>query len=274
MYSMDISPSWVEEQIAEGAFVSGETELMMPEGSVINYDSGIIEMTKMPSLSTPYYDLNRRKLNQEVEGDVSVLVVRVRASNKSTSNSIDALTNSVFGNDPRQPDPVTMKSQYFACSHGKLNFIEAPQRDGRSANIRQGGTTISVNVSTRDGDTKMVNAITKELNSQFNVRRPSDLADHVMYCLPKDTMSGIAYAYVNSWNSVYDDDWCMKVSAQVHEIGHNLGLSHSNEGGESYEDRSGMVSPIDLENDNHFINDFNHFLTFPSQYLFTDGLFL
>jgi hypothetical protein len=87
-------------------------------------------------------------------------------------------------------------------------------------------------------------------------------------------MSGIAYAYVNSWNSVYDDDWCMKVSAQVHEIGHNLGLSHSNEGGESYEDRSGMVSPTDLENDNHLINDFIYFLTFPFQYHFTDGLFL
>ena len=50
-------------------------------------------------------------------------------------------------------------------------------------------------------------------------------------------MSGIAYAYMNSWMSVYKDNWCNYVSAQMHELGHNLNLGHSNEGGAAYADQ-------------------------------------
>ena len=62
-----------------------------------------------------------------------------------------------------------------------------------------------------------------------------------MYCLPPNTMQGIAYATINSWNSVYSNEWCTYVSAQVHEIGHNLNLAHSNERGIEYDDRSGLM---------------------------------
>ena len=55
----------------------------------------------------------------------------------------------------------------------------------------------------------MSNAVTAALNSAFSVDSPSELADHVMYCLPpKVKFDGIAYAFVNNWNSVYNDDWC------------------------------------------------------------------
>ena len=62
------------------------------------------------------------------------------------------------------------------------------------------------------------------LKTKFSVSSASQLADHVMYCLPPGTMSGIAYAYINHWKSVYSDLWCTYVSAQLHEIGHNLNL--------------------------------------------------
>lgn len=70
--------------------------------------------------------------------------------------------------------------------------------------------------------------------------RPSQIADHVMYCLPPETMSGIAKAYKNSWNSLYSNEWCNYVSAQMHEIGHNLNFGHSSEDGK-YKDKSGMM---------------------------------
>merc|ERR1711971_566717 len=69
---------------------------------------------------------------------------------------------------------------------------------------------------------------------------PNQIADHVMYCLPPSTMGGIAYAYINSWLSVYSDQWCNYLSAQVHEVGHNLGYGHSNEVG-TYKDQTGMM---------------------------------
>lgn len=51
----------------------------------------------------------------------------------------------------------------------------------------------------------------------------------------------IAYTYVNSYVSVYNNRWCNYVSAQLHEIGHNLNLAHSSEGSSTYGDQSGMM---------------------------------
>lgn len=51
----------------------------------------------------------------------------------------------------------------------------------------------------------------------------------------------IAYAYINSWLSVYNDEWCRSVSGQLHEVGHNLNLDHSQEGNDEYGDQSGMM---------------------------------
>jgi len=78
-----------------------------------------------------------------------------------------------------------------------------------------------------------VNELTKRLGdlpSQF---------DHVMLCLPRGTDGGqlLAYAYINHWLSVYHDEWCNKPSAQMHDIGHNMGLAHSGEGTEQYADQ-------------------------------------
>ena len=55
-------------------------------------------------------------------------------------------------------------------------------------------------------DGAMRNDINNFLSSEFGVAA-SNLADHVMYCLPPGTMSGIAYAGVYSWYSVYSDNW-------------------------------------------------------------------
>lgn len=48
-------------------------------------------------------------------------------------------------------------------------------------------------------------------------------------------------AYVNHWLSVYNDNWCRYPSAQFHEVGHNLGLSHAGEGILKYADQTGFM---------------------------------
>jgi len=79
--------------------------------------------------------------------------------------------------------------------------------------------------------------------------------DHHMVCLPpgvpRDASGGswLAFAAVGGQFSCYNDLWCLSVSAQVHEIGHNLGLGHAGEGTERYGDQTGTmgysVSPND-----------------------------
>ena len=52
---------------------------------------------------------------------------------------------------------------------------------------------------------------------------------------------GIAYAYIDHYLSVYNDEWCNYASGQVHEVGHNLNFGHSGEGSNKYADRTGMM---------------------------------
>ena len=80
--------------------------------------------------------------------------------------------------------------------------------------INGGVTTVTVPSASTDGDSVMNNDIFAALNTKFNVGSPKQIANHVMYCLPAGTMSGIAYANINNWRSVYSDNWCTFVSAQ------------------------------------------------------------
>ena len=186
---------------------------------------------------------NDRRNLAVVTGDKTVLVVRVIATDDSTTANMAQLSDSVFGTDG---DTVNLKSQYSDCSREQLNFIPV-ERSG----ITNGVTTVNVDVSTSEGDRIMNNAITSAINTKFGVSHPTELTNHIMHCLPPNTMSGIAYAHVNGWRSVYNDCWCTYMSAQLHELGHNLNLAHSNENG-TYKDQSCMVSVLITKSNNIF----------------------
>ena len=179
------------------------------------------------------------------EGNKSVLAVRVVASDGATAIDETTLSNSMYGNGV---DTVNMVSQYKACSYGKFNVVKAPNRNGGNATISNGVVTISLpSISIAQGHGTFRNALTRELNQVFGVDHPDKLADYGIYCLPVGTYSpdgtdnGIAYAYINNWLSIFNDDWCESVSLQMHELGHNLNLGHSFENGVVYEDQSGIM---------------------------------
>merc|ERR1719261_1119471 len=53
----------------------------------------------------------------------------------------------------------------------------------------------------------------------------------------------------NNRHSFYNDKQCTYSSAQLHEVGHNLGLAHSGEGDAQYADTSGSMGfTINTEN--------------------------
>lgn len=90
--------------------------------------------------------------------------------------------------------------------------------DGSTA-INNGIVTIKVNVNRSDGDNAINNAVANKLVSVFGVSTPTALANYIMFCHPPDTLGGgIAYAYINSWLSVYNNKWCSSLSGGLHEV--------------------------------------------------------
>ena len=156
------------------------------------------------------------------KGIRTVLAVRVILNDASYSFADQTgLSNNIFGNGI---DTVNLKSQFAACSYNQLIFDKSPDRamsvnpNDLTTAISNGVVDIKVNLDKSAGDGMVSNAVTAKINSVFGVSSPNVLADHVMYCFPIGALNGIAYAYVNSWNSVYSDEWCNYVSTQMHEV--------------------------------------------------------
>jgi hypothetical protein len=52
----------------------------------------------------------------------------------------------------------------------------------------------------------------------------------------------VASAGLNHWRSQYNNDWCTSLTATMHEVGHQIGLLHSNKNFQKYEDRTGYMA--------------------------------
>jgi hypothetical protein len=232
-----VDPVWIKQKMITGELFSGETLLDIPLNTIVDRATETLQLVDPPKLM--FSDDSDRRLRSlaKATGTKTILAVRIMASNSGMSINEQSLSDSIFGG---WGDQVNLRSQYMACSHGKLEFVKRPDLDGPSAKIRNGVVTISVSLPKEAGHSRMVNAVSDKLRSQFGLTVGA-IADHVMYCLPKGTFDGVGYAVMNRGLSVYNDDLCTSVSSQMHEIGHNLNLGHSSQGTEKYGDQSGMM---------------------------------
>mmetsp|Transcript_736 Transcript_736/g.1557 ORF Transcript_736/g.1557 Transcript_736/m.1557 type:complete len:769 (+) Transcript_736:86-2392(+) len=225
--------SGVSTLVADGAVLM-DGALQVPQGAAI--EIGTINDMYADSESDEgdfvrWRSLRMRRANRRLStsGVKKVLVIRADASDaKTTANSI-TLSNDIFGT---AGDQFNLKSQYRQCSYEKLMF---EPYDGGNGVI---DVTLHETIVGRQRS-EVERFMTKAATSMMG--NLSDQFDHVMLCMPKGTGGWIAYAYVNSWLSVFNDDWCQQLSTQVHEIGHNMGLPHSGKGDSSYADKSGMM---------------------------------
>ncbi|GFH56166.1 hypothetical protein CTEN210_12642 [Chaetoceros tenuissimus] len=205
----------------EGAYFDDENRRLVLNGDA-HSDSLTIEAKSID------HETRRRKL---VTGTKSFLALRVEAADVSTSSTESEISDSWFGTSG---DPLNFKSQMEACSYDKYQVVPA-------SDATHSGGVASVTISntvTGASDNEIVNAAITAASSLGSLYSDTD---HIMVCVPPGTNGGwIAYAYVNSWLSVYNDQWCNYPSGQMHEIGHNIGLAHSGEDS-TYDDQSGMM---------------------------------
>jgi hypothetical protein len=143
-----------------------------------------------------------------------VLVLRIEASDKSTTASETQLADDVFG---AAGDVLNLKSQYNQCSYGQLQFEPVTS----NAIIGSDGVyTVSLPTTVVTGAADNPIAWAAVNKAQAELGTLTNIANHVMVCMPPGTSGGwIAYAYINHWLSVFNNDWCGYPSGLLHEFG-------------------------------------------------------
>jgi hypothetical protein len=221
------------ELAAHGVVVSGRTMVYIA-GALV--DDGIISL--LGAAATVTLVASGATVDTiRYEGTSTVLVLRVIAKDTQPTATAATLSERWFD------DPVCFKSQMKDCSFNKMNFVMA-----QGPYIVDGVAEIEINraaigQSSNSIETSATTAATALLGTLFQF-------DHVAYCLPPGTTGGwIAYGYFGLYRTVYNDNWCTYVSAQMHEIGHNMNLMHAGQGTLEYGDQSGMMGYSYSQND-------------------------
>lgn len=167
-----------------------------------------------------------RQLQQlTTKGKMTVLVVRVTTlDGVSPDYSLDEMRSRIFGSG------IGMRSQFAACSFGQLMMEDT------------GGMDVIVpnNMSHYSSGAMLVNDAEQVILDTVG-RASYEIADKVMFCQPPGTGNWIANAGVNYYRSNYNNEWCLSLSADMHEMGHCLGMLHSGEGNDPYEDQTGYM---------------------------------
>jgi hypothetical protein len=228
----------------DAAIRSGTFYVAIPNAEIIDDGSSVPYVT-VPDPSAVAIVQGVRRERHLVDRELqtrynSVLVVRVSTSSGDTCDpSANQLAGSVLGIGS-QAIQHSMKSQYEACSYGQQSFTPV---SGNGVVNGVVDVTIGDNIQGRD-----IFSLTNAMNRAARDVVGSSLSaspKHVMYCVPTGTtyngsQNWVAFAYVNGVSSYYNNNWCDRLSSQMHEVGHNLGMQHSNENGE-YGDQSGYM---------------------------------
>jgi len=207
--------------------------------SVLTIDQAVIDMDDVrmylpsqhiPKIDTPerYHD---RKL-VESTGDLPTLMVRVVDSQGNGPDyNVTQLVDDVF------EDESCLKTQMEACSYNQLRIH--PYQDEIVSN---GVHEITVQMDTMAvSQGAFENAMFDEFDATFGSRNDPKFG-LIMFCIPPTSDASFsATGWVNGKITIYSHDQCGRVSAQMHEVGHNINLHHSGEGANEYADQTGVM---------------------------------
>mmetsp|Transcript_0 Transcript_0/g.1 ORF Transcript_0/g.1 Transcript_0/m.1 type:complete len:762 (-) Transcript_0:84-2369(-) len=246
MYSIDLPKSFIDQH----PFLDmGETVISIANATTLRDSSDEPYIYFPPNTSIKEVlqrdrhlgwcpDSHFHRFGDRRSGNNSVLVLRISANDTQVRASQKEISAAVFGLGDGALD-VNLHTQFDACSIGKLNMQPA-----MGPNIIDGVGEIDLEMPALGLDTMVLeNEVTIRAEAKFGSL--GDNYDFVMFCMPRGvTYRGrgfLAYAYLNHYRSVFHDEWCINLSAIMHEIGHSIGLRHSGENGRPYRDVTGLM---------------------------------
>jgi hypothetical protein len=234
----------------------GHTRIKVPRTHV-NSQDGILDIKSSSDIIVDIGKERKRENDMDVDVDSherrlavtgvrKVLVVRVSAGDSAMTFTAEQVGNSIFGiSSSIVPDVYTLASQYDACSNGKLKMEPVTHASVNAYGVVE--VSIDQNLAS-SSSIAMQSAAATILNKDKGINVAD--YDHTMYCLPDEiTPKIVAWAHLGDRTSVYRNKFCLSLSTQMHEVGHNLGLGHSGLGTNNYLDRSGYMGYSGAGND-------------------------
>ena len=171
-----------------------------------------------PTLSKSPATDSRRRLSA-ITGERKVLIVRVTANDSVTSASKAVLAREILGikSDDGETDGFNLATGFRDCSYNKLTFVPTDY-----SKAKNGVYSVKINTNVVNKKfTEVRNIVLDQLRSDFSINNLNDVFDHVMICMPHGTVSNngnskwAAYGIVNGYVTVFNDNWCTSVSAQM-----------------------------------------------------------
>ena len=233
--------AYLNKMLKDGDLIPGESQLVHGNNVVFNSDGLYVP----PGLDIETHvrrNVNKRRKLANTIGIKPILVVKVTDSGGLARDETPALIgDDIFGTIT---DPVNLASQMKACSFGQLDIVPGAISPSTGAEAAPGVIEVTVPISLTDNDRYAIhNAVTSAVNAKLGISLPGPY-EQVMYVIEKCYVNCgyAAYAYVNSWMSVYVDRYYMQVGVQMHELGHSFNLAHSGGlDGATYTDHTGLM---------------------------------
>ena len=163
-------------------------------------------------------------------GKPTVLAIRTIAPDAQTTHSSSEISNSLFGTNGQN---FTMISQFSDCSYSSFQPMPFSGTTTTGKIISNGVAEVTITTYVIGEPTGLIQSLAlEEANIAFGDLQTQ--FDFVMLLIPPGTVLASAtnwkaYAYIDHWISVYNDAWSIYPSVHMHEIGHNIGLSHSHD---------------------------------------------
>jgi hypothetical protein len=138
-------------------------------------------------------------------------------------------SNKIFGT---YGDKETPNVQLSGCSNNQTSLTPDSGEPNVNAIMDAPGVVeVSITISIRPFDgSKIENAAVEAANQKLGISLPG-MFDFVAIviedCYDSNDCGFAAYAYLNSWKSVYVQDYFVYPAVVTHELGHNFNFGHS-----------------------------------------------
>jgi hypothetical protein len=194
--------------LASGELVSGKSTLKFGQSNVRFDEKGL----HLPNgLTIALGKKTSRRNLAVVTGVKPILVVKVISlDGLARSESPAQIGDDIFGT---LTDPVNLASQMKACSFGQLDIVPG----NGTAQEAPGVITVSIPVTLANSRSVIRNAVTAAAQAKLDFSLPGPY-QQVMYVLHscQQDCGFAAYAYINSWNSVYQAQYYKQTGVLMH----------------------------------------------------------